>query len=158
MLGAAREIVALHVGFLAIHQFEVWHGVVVVGTKIKRLLEIVDALLHDRHVRRLQLAANFHLVFGFGIQMFFRLKSQRCALLHARCVGGGPVDDADGVIGIGIVGIEVRNHVIELLGLIELLHVEVQRRDPLGAADLLFSAGIHVEHLLVLIDGLFGVA
>ena len=43
---AGIQVVALDVGLFAIHQVQVGHGVVVVGTKLDRLVKAVDALLN----------------------------------------------------------------------------------------------------------------
>ena len=40
-----------------------------------------------------------------------------------------PVDDADGVVGFGIVWIEVDRFAVISLGVVELLHLQVQAGD-----------------------------
>src|SRR5271166_353206 len=152
---AGGEIVAFHVGLLAVHQVQVSHGVVVVGAKLDGLVQAVDALLDRGSVLFLQLGANFLLIFVLGIQALVRLHSELRALFHSRLIAGGPVDHAHRVVGLGIVGVDIGGHAVILLGLIELLHVQIKVCDALGGIHLLIAGGVHVEDALILLDGLF---
>src|SRR5207249_10747493 len=98
------------------------------------------------------------LSFVFGIQVLLRLQAHFGAFFHAGLVACGPVDDAHRVIGLGIVGVHIRRHAIVLLGVVELLHVQVQVGDALRAIHLLLARRLVVQYLLILIDGLLRVA
>src|SRR5580658_1984109 len=100
---AGGEIVAFHVGLFTIHEIQVGHGVVVVGAELNRLVQTVDAFLDRRRILRLQFITNFFLIFVLGVQVLVRLQSELGALFHARLVASRPVNDADGVVRLGIV-------------------------------------------------------
>src|SRR6202140_3977354 len=104
---AAGKIVAFNVALFAVHEVQVSHRIVIVGTELDGLVEAVDALLDGGCVLCLQLFADLLLVFVLGIQILFRLHAQCGAFFHAGLVGGGPVDDADRIIGLGIVRVQV---------------------------------------------------
>src|SRR5262249_6150643 len=70
----------------------------------------------------------------------------------------GPVNDADPVVGLGIIGAQLDMFLVEGLGLFELLgivrlagHLE---NDRAGAVDGAHVLGIDVENFLELVDGL----
>ena len=98
-------------------------------------------------------------VAGFLVlQLVGRLHAQLGAGFLVGLVGLHPVDDGERVVGLRIVGIELSDLLVILLGLIELLLLEVQRGDALQAVDLLLLGRMLVQHLLEDIDGLLGVA
>src|SRR5271154_3480216 len=104
VLGAGGVVIALDVGALAEHEIHVGHGVVVIRTKLDSFVQGVDAFLNRGTVLYLQVFAEFFLVLIFRTQMLVGFHAQLGALFHARLVAGGPVDHANGVVGLSIVG------------------------------------------------------
>src|SRR5580692_5781195 len=88
------KVVAFYVGLFAVHQVEIGHGVVVVGTELDCLIEAVDAFRDQGSVLDLQVGANFFLVFVLGVEVLVGLHAKFGALFHTRLVAGSPIDDA----------------------------------------------------------------
>ena len=87
------------------------------------------------------------------LEGLLRLEAELGAGFHARLVDLRPVDDADRVVRLGIVRIEFGGLAIVLLGLIELLHVQVQITDSFDASDVF---RVLFEDRLVGVDRLLG--
>src|SRR5690242_13957791 len=66
--GAGGRVIAFNVGFFAIHQVHVRHGVVVVGTQLQRLIQIINAILNGLPVLVFESGTNFLLLFVFGVE------------------------------------------------------------------------------------------
>src|SRR5580658_2626474 len=97
---AGRQVVAFDVGFFAVHQVQVGHGVVVVGAKLNGLVEAVHAFLDHRHILGFQFAADLILLRISWVKKLFRPHAEHGAGLHARLVALGPIDHADGIVGL----------------------------------------------------------
>src|SRR5580693_1472961 len=151
---AGIQVVAFHISLFPVHQVQVGHGIVVIGTELDCFVQTVNALLDRGHVLHFQFVAGFFLIFILGIQVLVRLQAQLGAFFHARLVASRPVDDAYRVVGFRIVGIDIGGHAVELLGVVELFHVQVQVGYPLGGVYFLVARRIHGEDVLVLLNGL----
>src|SRR5271157_1978774 len=150
---AGIGIVALQVGFFAVQQVQVGHRVVVIRTQLQCLLQPLDSILHSRLVLILDGLDERGAVF-LVLKVVGRLQAKLGALVHTTLVGLGPINHRDGVVGFRIVGIQIGDLLVVLLGQIELLHVEVQRSNTFQAVDLLLGGGMQVQNLLEYIDGL----
>src|SRR5260370_5236676 len=154
---AGIQVVAFDIGPFTVHQVQVGHGVVVVGPKLDRFVKIFDAFLDRGSVLDFQFGADLFLILVLGAQVLIRLHAELGTLFHARLVADGPVDDADRVVGIGIIRIEVRDHVVVFLGLLEFFLVVIKGCNALGCIYLLIPGRIfHLEDVFVLLNGLFG--
>src|ERR1700693_1337376 len=151
---AGGEVVAFYIRLLAVHQVQIGHGVVVIRTQRDGLVEILNTFRDRGPGLLFQFCANFFLVFVLGIQILIWLQAKLGALFHARLVASRPVNNAHGVVRLGIVGIHIGGHAVILLGVVEFLHVQVQVSDSLGGVYFLIARRIHVEHFLVLLNGL----
>src|SRR5208283_3507571 len=149
--GAGCQVIALDIGAFPEHQVHVGHGVVVVRTKLERLVQVVDTFLNVGTILLLQLGADLFILGGQGVIGFH---AEFGALFLTRHIGLGPVDDRDRVIRLGIVGIGLGSLLVELLGQVEFLHLQVEIRDALDAVDVL---GIDLQHLLILVNRLLGI-
>ncbi len=65
---------------------------------------------------------------------------------------------AKGIVAFRIVGIQLLDLLVVLLGLLKILLLEVHGRYALQAVNLLFRRGMLVQYLLEYINGLLGVA
>src|SRR5208283_4182198 len=144
-------VVALNIGALAVHQVHVGHGVVIVGTKLQGLVQIVDAFLHVRRIFLPHLGTNLFVLGREGIVGFHPKFGAR---FLARLVGLRPVDHGHRIVRLRVVGVGIRRLLVEVLGHVKLFHLQIQVRDALDAVDVL---GIHLQHLFVLVNRLLSV-
>src|SRR5208337_3553768 len=117
---AGVGIIALEVGLLAIQEVQVRHGVVVVGTQLNRFLQFLDSILHLGLVLVLDALKQLRAVL-LVLEIVGGFQPQFGALLHPALVGLRPVDHRDGVVRLGIVGVELGDLQVILLGLVKLL-------------------------------------
>src|SRR6185437_4105623 len=141
--------IAFAVGLLAVNQVHIGHGVIVVLAQRKGFIQVVDSVLNDWGGSVTQLGANF-LIF----QRLIRTQPEFCPLFHAGLESHGPIDDADRVIGFGIVLVEIDGFLVISTRVIEFLHLQ---RQSGNALDAVYVLGVLGQDSLVLIDGAVGI-
>ena len=114
-------------------------------------VQIIDPVLNCVPALRFQAGANF-----LVLQWFVRLKTKLGTLFHAWLVRLGPIDDANRVVDLGVIWIDVRRHMVVLFGILELLHLQIQIGDALNAVDLLFLPWVPLNDVLIFFNGLLG--
>src|SRR5262249_52882593 len=92
----------------------------------------------------------------FVFEGFFGLQADFGPLLHAWLVRLGPVDHADRVVHLWIIGVHLRGLTVIILRVVKLLHLQVQIGDAFGAVDLLFLGSVRINYSFVLFNGLLG--
>src|ERR1019366_5788311 len=147
------RVFALVFGALAIQQVQIGHGIVVVGAKLQRLLQVLNTVFDLLLVLRPEVGAGF-----LVLELVRWLHTEAGAGGLGGLVGLHPVDDRQRVVALRIFGVEVSHLLVILRGLVELLHAEVQRGNAFQAVDLLFFGWIERQYLLESVDGLFGEA
>src|SRR5450631_70650 len=148
--GAGGQVIALDIGSFPVHQVHVGHGVVIIRTKLERLVQIVDTFLNVGGIVLFHLGTDLLVL---GRQGVFRLHAELGALFLTRHISLRPVDDCDRIIRLGVVGIGLGSLLIKVLGHGKFLHLQVEIRDALDAVDVL---GIDLQHLFVRINRLLG--
>src|SRR5277367_1067809 len=150
--GPGCRVIALDVGAFPVHQVQVGHGVVVIRAKLESLVQVIDTFLNVGGIFLLHHGTDF---FVLGRQSVVWLHAEFGALFLARHIGLRPVDDGNRVIRLGIIGIGLGSFLVVFLGQVEFLLLQVEVGDALYAVDVF---GIHLKHLLVLVNRLLGVA
>src|ERR1700687_2073809 len=150
--GASCRIVALDVGAFTVHQVQVGHGIVIVGTKLQRLVQVIDTFLN---VGSIFLSYGGTDLLVLGRQGVLGLQAEFCALLLTRYVGLSPVNNRDRVIRLGVIGFDLGSLLVVLLSQVDFLHLQIEIGDALNAVDV---PGIDLQHLLVLLNRLLGIA
>src|SRR5437879_9851848 len=148
---AGGRVVALDVGAFPVHQVQVCHGIIVVRTKLDRLVQIIDTFLN---VGGISLSNGGTDLLVLGRQGLIGLHAELGTLFLARHVGLRPVDDGNRIIRLGIVGIDLGSLLVILLGHVKLLHLQIEIGDALGSVD---GPGIDLQHLLVLLNRLLAI-
>src|SRR4029077_15373635 len=120
--GASCRVVALDIGAFPVHQIQIGHGVVVVRTKLKRLVQVIDTFLN---VGGIFLSNGGTDLLVLGRQGLIGFHAELGTLFLTRHVGLGPVDDGDRVIRLGVVGINLGSLLVILLGQVEFLHLQI---------------------------------
>src|SRR5579885_3148185 len=138
---AGLIIAAFQRGLLTIHQVHVGHGVVVGGTNIKRLLQILHTLSHNRRILFGKLFAS--VLRHFGIAVAGVLHADIGQRLDSVFVSHTPVNHADGVGRFRVLWIHGKHLLLPLLGFVELVDLEIESGDTLETADVL---GIFFKH------------
>src|SRR5208282_1031907 len=150
--GAGCRVIALDIGAFPIHQVHIGHGIVVVGTKLERLVQIIDTLLHVGGIFLLEHGTYLLVLRRQGV---VGLHAELGTLFLTRDIGLRPIDDGHRVIRLGIVGIDLGSFFVKLFGQVEFFHLQVEVGDALDAIDV---PGIDLQHLLVLINRLLAIA
>src|SRR6266496_238225 len=104
-------ITALDVALAAIKEVQVSHSVIVVGTQGQGFIQIIDSVLHQGIVLALEGWADLFVLNDVIINLhaFFRLG------LSGVLIRLGPIDDADRIVGLGIVRIHFGHLMVVLL-------------------------------------------
>jgi len=149
-IGLAGCVVgALEIGFAAVGEVDVGHGVLVGRVDVHGLLKILQPLVHESRVLRLELGTGGLVLLGIAFAVV--LDADIGKGLGGVLVGLRPVDDTDGVIRFSILGIFRDDLLLILLGDIELIDVEVDGGDLLERHDVMRIA---LEHDLEVVDGI----
>src|SRR5229473_6651325 len=146
--GAGCRVVALNIGAFPVHQVQIGHGIVVIRTKLDRLVQVIDTFLN---VGGIFLSNGGTDLLVLGRQGLIGLHAELGTLFLTRHVGLRPVDDGDRIIGLGVVGIDLGSLLVILLGQVKFLHLQIEIGDALDAVDI---SGIDLQHLLVLFNRL----
>src|SRR5208337_4169166 len=146
------RVIALDIGAFPVHQVHVGHSIVVIRTKLERLVQVIDTFLN---VGRILLPHHGTNLLVLGGQRLLGLHAELGALFLTGHVGLCPVNYGDRVIRLGVVRIETGRLLVVVLGLGELLHLQVEIGDALNTVDI---PGIGCQHLLVLVDRLLAKA
>src|SRR6202795_4398150 len=146
--GAGRRVVALDIGAFPVHQVQVGHGIVVVRTKLDRLVQIIDTFLNVGGISLSHRGADLLVL---GRQRLVGLHAEFGTLFLTRHVGLRPVDDSDRIIRLGVIRIDLGGLLVILLGQVKFLHLQIEIGDTLDAVDV---PGIDLQHLLVLLNRL----
>src|ERR1035438_5728536 len=146
---AGVGLVALIFGAFAVEQIHVDHGIVVVGLKLKRLLQRLHSILDVMLVLRPQGNA------GGGVTNHFAIVQVHVvAHLDARRIGQGPVDNAHRKIIMGVIGVQLDGLHVVLASVIPALQVEAQGSDGDRASVALLIGWVILENGLELADRL----
>src|ERR1035437_4617836 len=141
--------VALIFGALAVQQIHVGHGIVIVGLKLKRLLQQLNSVLDVMLTLRPQRNTGGRVTDHLAVRQVHVV-----AHFDARRVGQGPVDNAHGKIIVRVVGVELDGLHVVLASVIPALQVEAQGSDRDRASVALLVGWVILENVLELADRL----
>src|SRR5208337_137081 len=147
----------------AIEEVQVGHGIVVIRFELDGHLEALDPFF-DKSV----------VFLGIGLA---NLRWQRSGVLHlllhvfavivrahirVAAIGEGPIDNADGIVRLGVLWLQRNVSLVVALGLLKLLwlegltpHLVLNGRETVDGA---YVVGVHIQHAGVFLNGLIAVA
>src|SRR5208283_324571 len=151
-----------HVGLATVEEVEIGHGILVIGLEFDGLFEVVDTVFD--HGAEL-LGGRFADIRGKRIGVLDLLVDVSLVVVGAHfgvaAIGLGPIDNADGIVRSGIVGLQLNVLLVVFLGLFKLFGVERLAshlvEDGGKTVDSVEVVGIFFEHALIFGDGLFTV-
>src|SRR6202022_3628850 len=119
------------------------HGIVVVGTKLQRLVQVIDTFLDVGSIFLFYGGTNFLVL---GRQGVLGLQAEFGAFFLTQYVSLSPVNNRDRVIRLGVIRIDLGSLLVVLLSQVEFLHLQIEIGDALNAVDV---PGIPLPHFLV---------
>src|SRR5208337_2709425 len=147
----------------AIEEVQVGHGIVVIRFELDGRLEALGPFI-DKAVEflgigladvRRQRGGVLHLLLHV-VAVIFR------AHLRVAAIGEGPIDNADGIVRLGVLWLQRDVFLVVALGFLKFLwieglapHLVVNRRESVDGA---YVAGVHIQHAGIFLNGLIAVA
>src|ERR1035437_6858045 len=146
---AGVGLVALIFGAFTVQQIHVGYGIVVVGLKLKRLLQRLNPILDVMLALRPQRSTCRRVTNHFAI-----VQVHVVAHLDARRIGQRPVDDGHRKIIVRVVGVQLDGLHVVLASVIPALQVEAQGSNGDRASVALLVGWVILENVLELADRL----
>src|SRR5208283_3977884 len=168
VVGLLEESIALprrlhDIRLAAIEEVQVGHGIVVIRFKLDGRFQILDSFF-DKSVVFLGIAfADVRRKRGGVLHLLLHVVAVIFGThLRVAAIGEGPIDDADGIVRLGILRLQRDVFLVVALGFLKFLwikgltaHLVLNRSETVDGA---YVVGVHFQHAVIFLNGLIAVA